>query len=126
MKVIIEGAIRGTVRDVECTGCRSLRLLVADDGLGFSVHTTIIPAGPPIHWHYPEHLEACYCVDGYGILTSLATGEQWDIIPGTIYALDKHDDHLFEPVEHTVLISIFNPPCAGHETHNEKGEYAKH
>jgi len=125
MKVTSVDAIRGTEREVQCPrgGFTSFRLLLERDGMGFSVHKTVIPAGEPQHWHYTRHVEACYCVSGYGQLTNLATGEQFTILPDTLYALDRHDDHTFEAFEDTVLISIFNPPVKGGEVHGEDGSY---
>jgi len=124
MKVIDLKNIVGTDRDVYPTGCRSVRFLIESDGMGFSVHKTIIPKGGPHHWYYPHHVEACYCVSGYGILTEIATGNKYEIFPDTLYALQK-DDHTFEAVENTVLISIFNPPVSGDEVHDENGHYPK-
>jgi len=76
------------------------------------------------HWHYTNHLEACYCVSGAGILVDLKTGEKHWIFPDHCYALDQHDDHTFQAIEDTVLISVFNPPVEGSEVHREDGSYA--
>lgn len=126
MKVISITNIVGTSRDVHCPkgGFNSQRLLLASDGMGFSLHKTIIPAGEPQRWHYKHHLEACYCVEGYGVLRNLSTGEEHEIRPGVLYALDQHDDHTFQALEETVLISVFNPPVTGAEVHREDGSYA--
>lgn len=104
-------------------GFTSYRYLVAKDGMGFSLHKTVIPKGGPQHWHYKNHLEACYCVSGTGWLTNLKTREKFYIKPETLYALDKHDDHTFEALEDVVLISVFNPPVTGREVHREDGSY---
>jgi len=118
--------IEGTERDVQCPkgGFRSLRVLLAKDGMGFSVHKTLIPKGEPQHWHYKQHLEACYCIQGMGELTNLTTGERFNIVPDTIYVLDNHDDHTFQAFNDVVLISIFNPPVTGQEVHNSDGSYS--
>lgn len=112
-----------TDREVKGEGFISIRPIVESDGMGFSVHKTIIPTGGPYHWHYTKHLEACYCIKGKGILTNLETGEKHLITPDVIYALDNHDDHTFEAVTDVVLISIFNPPVKGGEIHKEDGSY---
>lgn len=104
-------------------GFTSYRYLLAKDGMGFSLHKTVIPKGEPQHWHYKHHLEACYCVSGTGWLTNLKTREKFYIKPDTLYALDKHDDHTFEALEDVVLISVFNPPVTGREVHREDGSY---
>lgn len=126
MKVIRQRDISGTAREVHCPngGFVSHRYLLASDGLGFSLHRTEIPKGPPQHWHYRWHLEACYCISGGGTLTNLATKEWFTIVPGSCYALDKHDDHTFEAYEDTVLLSVFNPPVTGTEVHDADGSYS--
>ena len=126
MKVIRVSNLEGTDRDVHCPhgGFTSLRALLLRDGMGFSVHKTIIPPGPPQFWHYKNHLEACYCISGRGTLTEYATGIQHVIGPDTLYALDDHDRHIFQAIETVVLISIFNPPVAGTEVHQADGSYS--
>ena len=124
MKIIKSEELRGTDRDVDVTGCKSLRILLEKDGMGFSLHKTIIPKGDPQHWHYKNHFEACYCVFGEGELTNLETGDVFHIKPDTTYVLDKHDDHLFQALTNSVvLISIFNPPVKGDESHDSEGSY---
>lgn len=126
MKVIRVGNLEGTDRDVRCPhgGFTSLRALLAKDGMGFSVHKTIIPPGPPQFWHYKNHLEACYCISGRGTLTEYASGVQHVIGPDTLYVLNNHDRHVFQAIETVILISIFNPPVAGREVHQADGSYA--
>lgn len=125
MKVIRNKEIKGTKREVRCPngGFTSFRYLLEGDGMGFSLHRTEIPKGTPQHWHYKNHLEACYCVSGTGWLVNLKTRERRLIKPDTCYALDKHDDHTFEALEDVVLISVFNPPVTGREVHGEDGSY---
>jgi L-ectoine synthase len=110
---------------VQCphNGFTSYRYLLERDGMGFSVHKTVIPAGEPQFWHYTNHQEACYCVSGVGELINTATGKKYMIRPGTLYALDQHDPHTFQAFEEVVLISVFNPPVRGHEVHGPDGSY---
>lgn len=105
-------------------GFESIRFILAKDNMGFSFHKTIIPKGEPQHWHYKNHLEACFCIKGLGQLTNLTTGQQFMIIPDMIYILDKHDDHTFQAFEDVELLSVFNPPVTGNEIHNEDGSYS--
>ena len=86
--------IAGTPREVQAKTWTSRRLLLRDDGMGYSVHDTIIHPGTATPMHYRNHLEAVYCVEGQGTVTVTATGEQHAITPGTIYALDQHDEHI--------------------------------
>lgn len=116
--------ITGTDRDVQFGQGRSLRLILEKDNMGFSFHKTIIRPNEIGHWHYKNHLESCYCISGKGILTNITTGEKYDIVPETIYLLDKNDNHTFESLdEEVILISVFNPPCKGNEVHKEDGSY---
>jgi len=116
--------IINTKRDVNGVGFRSLRIVLAGDGMGFSIHKTIIPKGGPYRWHYKNHLESCYCISGHGVITDTLTGEKRLIMPDTCYSLDKNDPHEFEAIEDTVLISIFNPAITGNEVHDKDGSYA--
>ena len=127
MKVVTISDIEGTECVVHCSrgGFVSFRLLLVKDGMGFSLHKTVIPKGNAQRWHYKNHLEACYCVSGHGLLTETKTGRTWEIWPDTMYALDNHDDHSFMALEETVLISIFNPPVTGREVHGPDGSYEK-
>lgn len=123
MKVIDVLSLTGTDRDVNFNAGRSVRPILDSDGMGFSVHKTIIPKGEPHNWHYKNHLEACYCISGMGELINLETNEKFTIKPHTIYALNNNDNHTFQALEDTILISIFNPPCKGQETHKKDGSY---
>lgn len=104
-------------------GFVSHRILLADDGMGYSMTKTIIPPNGPQHWNYKHHLESCYCVSGKGLLVNLTNGRYFAIEPDTTYVLDKHDDHTFEALEETILICVFNPPLTGREIHQTDGSY---
>lgn len=108
---------------VQFTGGLSFRALLESDRMGFSIMKTVIPKGGPYHWHYVNHLEACYCIKGKGEIKDLKTGFKALIVTDTVYVLDNHDDHTFEALEDTVLISVFNPPLVGNETHDKNGHY---
>jgi L-ectoine synthase len=123
MKVIKVNDLAKTPMDVKFTGGNSLRAVVESDEMGFAMMKTIIPKGGPYLWHYDKFVEACYCVSGRGVLTDYWSGESFDIVPDTIYLQDKNEEHTFEALEDTVLISVFNPPLKGYETHDENGNY---
>jgi len=122
MKVRTIEEIENTDRQVSFTGGESYRFVLAKDGLGFSLHKTVINPGA-WHWHYKSHLESCYCISGSAILHNLDNGESYNIEPDTTYLLDCNDNHIFEAFEETVLISVFNPPIVGDESHDEEGNY---
>ncbi len=101
----------------------SRRLLLRGDGMGFSLHDTLIRAGTSTEMHYAHHLEAVYCIQGFGSVTVVATGEVIPIETGTVYALDKHDRHILTATTEMRMVCVFNPPLAGPEVHDENGVY---
>ncbi len=124
MKIVRLSDLIGTEREVKGEGWISRRLLLKKDGMGFSFHDTVIPAGAELHLWYKNHLEAVYCVSGNGRIKDLATGEVHEISDGTLYALDKHDRHiLYGGSEDMRLVCAFNPPVTGNETHDADGSY---
>ena len=125
MIVIDIESLKGTEREVQCPagGFISYRAVLESEGMGFSLHKTVIPEGKPQTWHYKHHKEACYCIEGKGILTNLDSGERFFIGPGKIYLLDSNDPHTFQALEDVVLVSIFNPPLLGREVHGLDNSY---
>jgi L-ectoine synthase len=124
MKIVHVKDIIGTEREVTGPGWTSRRMLLKKDGMGFSMHETIIPAGAELNLWYKHHLEAVYCVSGNGSILDKATGETHQISDGTLYALDKHDQHTLRGgTEDMRLICSFNPPVTGQEVHDEDGAY---
>ncbi|MEX1665212.1 ectoine synthase [Zhongshania arctica] len=127
MKIVRVQDVIGTEREVAGVESPwvSRRLLLKKEGMGFSFHETIIPAGSEHEFWYKNHLEAVYCVAGNGSITDLETGETHQITDGTLYALDKHDKHLLHGgTEDMRLICAFNPPVTGRETHDADGAYS--
>lgn len=102
----------------------SVRMLLADDGMGFSFHITFLDAGSEHTFEYKHHFESVYCMQGKGSITDLATGETHQITPGVMYALDQHDRHILRAEEELVMACVFNPPVTGTEMHREDGSYA--
>lgn len=110
-------------RLVESNGWNSVRLLLKDDGMGFSFHITTIHEGAELPMHYRHHLESVYCVSGEGSVENRATGERFEIGPGVMYALDKNDPHILRARTEMVMACVFNPPLRGLEVHDENGVY---
>jgi L-ectoine synthase len=110
-------------RRVDSRGWHSVRLLLKDDGMGFSFHITTIHAGAELEMEYRNHLESVYCVSGAGSLEEVATGRRFEIRPGVIYALDRHDRHVLRARSEMVMACVFNPPLTGREVHDETGAY---
>jgi L-ectoine synthase len=116
-------SVVGSERDVAAPTWRSRRLLLAGDGMGFSLHDTVIDEGTETPMWYRNHLEAVYCVEGTGTLEDVSTGEVHTVAPGTMYALDCHDRHVLRATTRMRMVCVFNPPCTGDETHDADGSY---
>src|SRR5690606_26136426 len=102
----------------------STRMLLKDDNMGFSFHITTIYANTETHIHYQNHLESVYCISGNGEIETIADGKIYKIEAGTLYILDKHDEHLLRGgSEDMKMACVFNPPLNGKEVHDESGVY---
>lgn len=105
-----------TDRHVDWGNGTSTRLLVADDGRGYTVTDTFARAGTRTLLRYDNHLEACYCVEGAGTLE--VDGETHELMPGLLYAPDLGEEHtLIAGPSGIRLICVFNPPLTGNESH---------
>jgi len=116
-------ALTNTDRDVHAHTWNSRRLLLRDDGMGFSMHDTLMHAGTETAMWYRNHLEAVYCIEGEGELLDLTSGETHRIEPGTLYALDAHDRHVVRAHTTLRMVCVFNPPVTGREVHDADGAY---
>jgi L-ectoine synthase len=101
----------------------SVRLLLKEDGMGFSFHVTTIYKGADFGMHYKNHLEAVFCLAGEGEVETLDEGKVYPIEPGTIYILDKNDRHVLRARKEMIMACVFNPPLNGKEVHNAEGAY---
>jgi L-ectoine synthase len=101
----------------------STRMLLKQDNMGYSFHITTIYANTETHIWYQNHFESVYCVSGEGEIETLADGKVYPIRPGTLYNLDKHDEHLLRADSELKLACVFNPPLNGLEVHDENGVY---
>ena len=102
---------------------RVLRYLLREDGVGFTVSDIRVKAGTNAFLHYKNHIESNLVIEGEGTVEDMATGEIYDLKPGTIYVLDKHDKHRVNAITAMRLICVFTPALAGGEVHDEDGSY---
>lgn len=115
--------IRKSNRNVTCKGWESSRMLLQEDGMGFSFHITTLEAGGEWSFHYRHHLEAVFVISGKGSVKELAGGAVHALGPGTLYALNDHDRHTLRAETGMVTVCVFNPPVTGNEVHDETGAY---
>ncbi|MCH1495906.1 MAG: ectoine synthase [Rubripirellula sp.] len=115
--------ISQTERETNAETWTSRRLLLKGDGMGFSLHDTILYAGTTTEMEYQNHLEAVYCIEGKGRLKDLVNDREYSIEPGTMYALSENERHILIADEQLRMVCVFNPPIVGPETHDENGVY---
>ena len=115
--------IRASDRNVKSEGWESARMLLEDDGMGFSFHLTTLRAGSELKMHYKNHLEAVMVLKGTGTIEDLGTGETHELRPGVLYALNENDRHVVRPETDILTACVFNPPVTGREVHDESGAY---
>ena len=125
MIVRTANSLTGTKVDVRTKTWSSKRLLTRDDGMGVTLTDAILEEGMDQVFWYKEHLESVYCLEGQGTLEDLATGQIYDIKPGTLYALDKHDRHRLKVEKRMRVICTFVPPLVGGEIHDADGSYPR-
>ncbi|WP_019555866.1 ectoine synthase [Thiomicrorhabdus arctica] len=115
----------GTDADVDADQWTSRRLLLAKDGMGFSLHDTLIKEGEDLHLWYKNHLEAVYCIEGQGEIVEQKNGKVHSIREGTVYALNDNDQHILRANKGVGMrmVCVFNPPVTGRETHDKDGSY---
>lgn len=114
---------RSNARHVTAETWNSTRLLLKNDRMGFSFHITTIYAGTETPMHYQNHLEAVYCISGEGEVETVKDSRVYPIRPGTIYALNEHDQHILRARTEIQFACVFNPPLNGREVHDETGAY---
>jgi len=112
-----------TERDIQTPNWRSKRIVLAKEGVGFSVHETTLYAGTVNDFWYANHIEAVFIVEGEGELLDKETGTTYQLGPGSLYLLDKHDHHQLRPRTDMRAVCVFNPPVTGREVHDENGVY---
>ena len=124
MQIVRLKDLEGTEREVVSpAGWTSYRFLLQSDGMGFSMHDTVIRAGTETFMWYANHLEAVYCIEGEGEVETVDDGKVHPIAAGTLYALDRHDKHILRAKSQMRMVCVFNPPLTGREVHDEHGVY---
>lgn len=115
--------IEGSENDVVTQNWASRRILLRKDGMGFSLHETVIFPGTETYIWYKNHLEAVCCIEGEGEIELVPQGTKFKLEPGVTYALDQHDRHCLRAKTRMRMICVFNPPLTGREVHDHEGAY---
>ncbi len=115
--------VMGSNSDIDTKTWRSIRFLLKEDGMGFSMSHTIIKENTETFIWYKNHLEAVYCIQGEGEIEVIDTGDVYPIKKGTLYALNGHEKHYLRAHKEMHMVCVFNPPLTGKEVHDEEGAY---
>lgn len=113
----------GTANHVTGEAFESRRILTARDGVGYSLHDTLVRAGTEQRLHYKNHIETNYVIAGEGEVEDVATGAVYPLADGSVYTLDQHDAHLLRAKTDMRIVCIFTPALSGTETHDADGSY---
>ncbi len=115
------------VPSIEWGNGLSRRFLVDADSMGYTLTDTIVRAGTTSRIEYRNHLEACYCIEGKGVVVD-GDGNSHPIRPGTMYALDRNDAHFLiaAPDTDLRLVCVFSPALRGNERHSLNAEEFSH
>lgn len=116
-------SILNTAAHVKGEAFESRRILLAADGLGYSLHDTLCKAGAEQWLEYKNHVETNYVIEGEGEVENVATGQVWPLGPGTAYVLDHHEAHLLRARTDLRIICVFTPALTGKEKHDASGSY---
>ena len=102
----------------------AVRVLLKADGLGFSLSEARCGAHNESRLQYKNHWEANYIRAGHGRLINHTTGESIELKPGDLYCVGPNDFHGVANQDDPLrIISVFNPPIEGPETHDDEGAY---
>lgn len=124
-----------TMGDVEAAGktiiinhgaASAVRLLLKDDGAGFSVSEARMRSGTVANLWYKNHWEANYVRSGTAVLEDMVAGRHWNLRTGDLYLVGPTDRHRMTATSPEVfrVVSVFNPPIQGLETHDADNSYA--
>lgn len=117
--------ILGTAAHARGDGWESRRILLAPDGLGYSLHDTLVKEGSVLELEYKNHVETNYCIAGEGEVEEVSTGRIWPLAQGSVYVLDGHERHILRALKGDLrLVCVFTPALSGREVHDASGSYA--
>ena len=117
--------ILGTKAHATGEGWESRRILLAADGLGYSLHDTLVSEGATLELEYKNHIETNYCIEGEGEVEEVSTGRVWPLAAGSVYVLNAHERHVLRALKGDLrLVCVFTPALTGEEVHDESGSYA--
>ena len=120
------GGLRAAGREkvVADGSARTVRMLLKEDRVGFTMCDVNLAAGNRNVLWYKNHWEANYVLAGTGDVADLTSGESWPLAPGTMYCVGPDDRHAMHAETDLHLLSIFCPALRGDEMHDADGALA--
>src|SRR5699024_8828793 len=115
--------LNDTERDVTSETWRSRRIVLAREGVGFSMHDTVIYAGTTSTFHYENHIEDVYCIMCECTRTNEEPGQVHALRDVTLYLMAAHQNHTVCATTELRMACVFNPPVTVRETQDESGVY---
>ena len=115
--------VTDTDADIKTPNWRSKRIILAKEGVGFSVHETTLYAGTVNDFWYANHVEAVFITEGEGELYDKDNDVTYQLGPGSMYLLNGNEKHQLRPKTEMRTVCVFNPPVTGREVHDENGVY---
>src|SRR5206468_3716424 len=109
---------QGRVVSISQGKSTAVRLLTKADGLNFSISEARAQKARQAELWYKNHWEANYVRAGHATLEDRTTGQRWTLEPGVLYCVGPKDKHrIIRDDARLRIISVFNPPLGGNETH---------
>jgi len=91
--------------------------------MGFTLSDVRVAAGEESVLWYKNRWEANYVVVGTLGVTDVAGERSWELGPGALYCAGPNDRHHVLAKTDIHIVSVFNPPLVGDETHDDDGAY---
>jgi L-ectoine synthase len=115
---------QGRVVSISHGKSNAVRILTKADGLNFSISEARAQKPGQADLWYKNHWEANYVRAGTATLEDRTTGQRWTLEPGVLYCVGPKDRHRITREDARMrIISVFNPPLVGNETHDADGAY---
>jgi quercetin dioxygenase-like cupin family protein len=115
---------QGRVISISHGRSTAVRILTKSDGLNFSISEARAQKPGQNDLWYKNHWEANYVRAGNATLEDRTTGERWALAPGVLYCVGPKDRHRITRDDARLrIVSVFNPPIVGNETHDGDGAY---
>ena len=118
---VLHGGPKAPWRTATSGTVKTSLYLGPDDGCGLTIS---LPRGTADSMLcYKNHVEANYVLEGEATVEDLATGQEWELNPGSLYVVGPRDYHRLKAQREVYFMSVFNPPLKGGETRDADGAY---